>query len=577
MGKLTKQLFGLPVVSQRCINRGIEETEVLSLATTADDGCPSAGIFKKISSLVAARIVAVLALIVVIANRSIPQVLAAVVQRIVVFMIDNPKLRAKQPMHFYSTTAPATPSIVGLHVLTPVGVPIPLQQPLEIGGINNRILSLRESDKTVGWVERLSNCVTFHAARVYTFGHGSYLHRNLRFGLYLIIFGLLAVPCLGQTTVSPSPFVVPQYFTSSGQPCSGCKLASFAAGSSTPLVTYSEPSGTFPNSNPVVLDSAGRARIYLTGAAYKLVLSTATGSQIWSVDNVAGSTNSLLAQNNVWTGTQTFQATSNFNAPVNLNVGFTSLGPNTLNGGGTIAGSWGGSPVFTGTPHFSGMPIFDDGFSVNGTATFNGQIASTLATGTAPFIISSQTEVPNLNANFLEGGTWETPLNIGSTTPMNGTFTGLHATTNFQIASSVLIGGIKGTDSNLLSAGTVAAGAGNAFCTDANGGATTSGCNGFSQIEVVKKTSSTCAITGGASYQTCSDTLTWPVAFADAGYVVTCTGVDPSAAGTGTGNQSEVLIINSYNASTVTVLTQQNRGGGPNANFTEIHCQGIHP
>ncbi len=57
------------------------------------------------------------------------------------------------------------------------------------------------------------------------------------------------------------------------------------------------------------------------------------------------------------------------------------------------------------------------------TGTFNGQITSTLATGTAPLVIASTTNVPNLNASTLSGATFASPGTIGGTTPGQATFT----------------------------------------------------------------------------------------------------------------------------------------------------------
>ena len=57
----------------------------------------------------------------------------------------------------------------------------------------------------------------------------------------------------------------------------------------------------------------------------------------------------------------------------------------------------------------------------------SGQITSTLATGTPPFVIASTTEVANLNVALLKGANWAAPGSIGSTTPAAGAFTTLSA------------------------------------------------------------------------------------------------------------------------------------------------------
>jgi|SRR6195256_3952111 len=57
-----------------------------------------------------------------------------------------------------------------------------------------------------------------------------------------------------------------------------------------------------------------------------------------------------------------------------------------------------------------------------------GQYTSTLATGTPPLVVSSTTNVPNLNASTLSGKTHADPGPIGSGTPSTGAFTTFSAT-----------------------------------------------------------------------------------------------------------------------------------------------------
>jgi hypothetical protein len=94
----------------------------------------------------------------------------------------------------------------------------------------------------------------------------------------------------------PMPFVEPQFFNTNGIMCSGCKLQSWAAGTSTPQATFTDSTGGTPNANPVILDSAGRANIYLSNLSYKLQLQTSAGVPIWTVDNItAANLNSVAS------------------------------------------------------------------------------------------------------------------------------------------------------------------------------------------------------------------------------------------------------------------------------------------
>lgn len=93
-----------------------------------------------------------------------------------------------------------------------------------------------------------------------------------------------------------------QFFDNNGVPLAGGLLYTYAAGTTTPLATYTTSSGSTANSNPIILDAAGRpaGEIWLTAAAYKLVLKTSTNVQLWSMDNItglpsAGSQNDIVA------------------------------------------------------------------------------------------------------------------------------------------------------------------------------------------------------------------------------------------------------------------------------------------
>lgn len=68
----------------------------------------------------------------------------------------------------------------------------------------------------------------------------------------------------------------------------GGKVYTYAAGTTTPQATYTTAARTTPNANPVVLDSTGRASIYLDPAlAYKFVATDADGVAVpdGTVDN----------------------------------------------------------------------------------------------------------------------------------------------------------------------------------------------------------------------------------------------------------------------------------------------------
>jgi hypothetical protein len=71
-----------------------------------------------------------------------------------------------------------------------------------------------------------------------------------------------------------------QFCDADGAPYAGGTLATFAPGTSTPKATWSDPYLASLNTNPVVLDSAGRCVVYGDGD-YRLMLNDASGNLIW--------------------------------------------------------------------------------------------------------------------------------------------------------------------------------------------------------------------------------------------------------------------------------------------------------
>lgn len=72
---------------------------------------------------------------------------------------------------------------------------------------------------------------------------------------------------------------------SSGNPLVGGKLYTYDAGTSTPRTTWTSPTKSVTNANPVILDSLGRAELWCDGN-YKFDLRSAADVSIDTVDNV---------------------------------------------------------------------------------------------------------------------------------------------------------------------------------------------------------------------------------------------------------------------------------------------------
>jgi hypothetical protein len=93
--------------------------------------------------------------------------------------------------------------------------------------------------------------------------------------------------------LSPPPKL--QFFDANGVPLVGGKLYSYAAGTTTPLATYTSASETTFNTNPIILNSRGEAEVWLGSPLYKFKLTTAADVEIWTVDNIGSITNLQLA------------------------------------------------------------------------------------------------------------------------------------------------------------------------------------------------------------------------------------------------------------------------------------------
>jgi hypothetical protein len=85
-------------------------------------------------------------------------------------------------------------------------------------------------------------------------------------------------------SLSPSPKL--QFFDANGNPLVGGKVYAFAAGTTTPLDTYTDSTGTIPATHPLTLNSRGECEVWLGSGAYKLELRTAANVVVWTVDNV---------------------------------------------------------------------------------------------------------------------------------------------------------------------------------------------------------------------------------------------------------------------------------------------------
>ena len=260
--------------------------------------------------------------------------------------------------------------------------------------------------------------------------------------------------------MSAAPWVtpVPQFFANDGTVLAGGKLYTYAAGGTTNQATYTDSGGGSSNTNPVVMDSAGRpvsGGIWLAAASYRFDLFTSAGVLVWSVDNVTGSALSTIttaAANKVYAGPTTGpSATPAFRSLVaadipaltstyadaaldnlaSVNVNTSLLAQTGVDLGSTAkpfrhaylwgSGTFGTTSIkLTGTPTGARVWTFPDTTdTVVGKATTDvltnktltaPVIATIVNSGTLTLPTSTDTLVARTTTDFLKGKTFQLPV-----------------------------------------------------------------------------------------------------------------------------------------------------------------------
>lgn len=180
-----------------------------------------------------------------------------------------------------------------------------------------------------------------------------------------------------------APFPKHQILDNNGDPAASHLLFTYEAGTTTKLSTYSDSDLTVANANPIVLDSAGRATIFLSANTYKFVLAPAAdtdppASPIWTVDGVAS-----LAAFNV-----------NVDIPVLAGeaLGFAEVCFMADGTGGLTAGSWYRADATdywsSATAPVLGYPTANIASGATGTVRIAGRVPNlaSLATGSRYYV-----------------------------------------------------------------------------------------------------------------------------------------------------------------------------------------------
>ena len=87
-------------------------------------------------------------------------------------------------------------------------------------------------------------------------------------------------------SLTPTP--KQQIYGSDGNPLVGGKIYTYAAGTTTPLATYTDAGAGTSNTNPIILNSLGQANIWLaSSSSYKFSVYTSADVLLYTVDNIA--------------------------------------------------------------------------------------------------------------------------------------------------------------------------------------------------------------------------------------------------------------------------------------------------
>lgn len=211
-----------------------------------------------------------------------------------------------------------------------------------------------------------------------------------------LLFLLLFAPAALRAQVAVAPLTLPraQFLSSTGLPMAGGCVNFFATGTSTPQAIYADSTGTSQLANPLTLDAAGEASVWMSNTGYDIVANT-------GVPNTACS---------VSVGTQLWR--ENNKNPFSIING----GSNYIVASGTVdpSGVPGELAYRSDIPCFRGFTAIWDCF-----ATLTGVQTFTNKTFTSPAI----------NTPIVTGGTFTTPT-IGGILNQNGPATYLSLTNN---------------------------------------------------------------------------------------------------------------------------------------------------
>lgn len=199
-------------------------------------------------------------------------------------------------------------------------------------------------------------------------------------------------------------------------PLAGALLYTYAAGTSTPLATYTDVGLSVANANPVVCDGFGRATIFLSPASYKWILKTSAGVTIWTRDSI-GAVPPTSIDNDV-SGTAGEALTAG-------QMAYLSDGSGSL-----VAGRWylaDADTAYSNTTPLIGAVVATVASGASGTFRLSGRLTGLSAlTAGAPYYLSATagaiTTTAPANARFVGNADSTTSLIMTPNPPIGGVF-----------------------------------------------------------------------------------------------------------------------------------------------------------
>jgi hypothetical protein len=205
---------------------------------------------------------------------------------------------------------------------------------------------------------------------------------------------------------------------------------------------------TLPDGYTTTVTAAGTTTLTVASSVQQFFTGTLNQTLVMPVASTMNVGMYFIVNNNS-TGTITIKTSALTDIvvlPANMTVNITCI----LNSGTTPA-SWdvdySGFTYITGT----GSAVMSTG-STLANATITGQLTSTLASGTAPLVVASNTLVSNLNAEYLNGNasSYFAPINSPSFTGNPVAITPAVDNNNTQLATTAFVVGQAASDAPLM-------------------------------------------------------------------------------------------------------------------------------